>query len=42
MVLLFQHKWTPMFAAAWKGHKDVVEYLLQEKNCSCDVVDVVS
>ena len=31
-----------MFAAAWKGHKDVVEYLLQEKNCNCDVVDVVS
>lgn len=40
--MLFQHKWTPMFAAAWKGHKDVVEYLLQEKNCSSEVVDVVS
>lgn len=40
--VVFQHKWTPAFAAAWKGHKDVVEYLLRERNCSCDVVDVVS
>ena len=37
-----QLKWTPVFAAAWKGHKDIVECLLREKSCSCDVVDVVS
>ena len=40
--LFAQHGWTPLFAAAYKGHKDVVKYLLEEQHCSTTVVDAVS
>ena len=40
--LITQHGWTPLFAAAWKGHKDVVKYLIDEQHCSTSVVDAVS
>ena len=41
-ILFAQHGWTPLFAAAWKGHKDVVKYLLDEQHCSTTVMDGVS
>ena len=37
-----QHKWTPVFAAAWRGHREVVTYLLEDALCTKDVTDVVS
>ena len=37
-----QHKWTPLFAAAWGGHRDVVMYLLEDALCDKEVTDVVS
>ena len=37
-----QHKWTPLFAAAWGGHRDVVMYLLEDVLCDKEVTDVVS
>ena len=37
-----QHGWTPLFAAACKGHKAVVQYLLNEQHCSTAVTDAVS
>ena len=42
ITLLAQHDWTPLFAAAWKGHKDVVKYLIDEQHCSTAVSDAVS
>ena len=38
----FQNKWTPLFAAAWNGHFNVVKYLILEHECHLDVKDVVS
>ena len=40
--LASQHKWTPVFAAAWRGHREVVMYLLGDALCNKDVTDVVS
>ena len=39
---VFQHKWTPLFAAAWGGHREVVMYLLEDALCDKEVTDVVS
>ena len=37
-----QHKWTPVFAAAWRGHFEIVKYLIQEQQCQTDVKVKVS
>ena len=31
-----------MFAAAWRGHFEIVKYLIQEQQCQTDVKDEVN
>ena len=37
-----QRRWTPLYAAALKGHMDVVRYLVEEQGCDPAVVTAVS
>ena len=42
MFLTIQRKWTPLFAAAWRGHVKIVQYLVEEKGCDPAVMTAVS
>ena len=37
-----QYKWTPIFAAAWRGHFGIVKYLILEQQCDQNVRNTVS
>ena len=37
-----QRQWTPLYVAAFKGHMDVVRYLVEKQGCDPTVVTLVS
>ena len=39
---LLQRKWTPLYAAAYRGHMDIVQYLVEKHGCDPAVVTTVS
>ena len=42
LCLCVQRQWTPLYVAAFKGHMDVVWYLVEKQGCDLTMVTLVS